>query len=102
MFVHPSTDVYEGMVVGEHTRDNDIIVNICKEKQVNNIRSANKEETVRMKTPRAFSLEQALEYLNDDELCEITPKSFRIRKKILNKSERERAEKQRKTSEANV
>lgn len=102
LFVHPQTEVYEGMVVGEHTRDNDIIVNICKEKAVNNIRSANKEETVKMKTPRLYSLEQALEYLNDDEYCEITPKSVRIRKKILNKSERERAEKQRKTAEANV
>ncbi|UKS30303.1 translational GTPase TypA [Paenibacillus sp. HWE-109] len=102
LFVHPQTEVYEGMVVGEHTRDNDIIVNICKEKAVNNIRSANKEETVKMKTPRTYSLEQALEYLNDDEYCEITPKSVRIRKKILNKSERERAEKHRKTAEANV
>ncbi|MGO4496962.1 translational GTPase TypA [Paenibacillus sp. 2RAB27] len=102
LFVHPQTEVYEGMVVGEHTRDNDIIVNICKEKAVNNIRSANKEETVKMKTPRSYSLEQALEYLNDDEYCEITPKSVRIRKKILNKSERERAEKHRKTAEANV
>lgn len=102
LFVHPQTEVYEGMVVGEHTRDNDIIVNICKEKAVNNIRSANKEETVKMKTPRSYSLEQALEYLNDDEYCEITPKSVRIRKKILNKSERERAEKHRKTAEASV
>ncbi|TXK77123.1 translational GTPase TypA [Paenibacillus sp. N3.4] len=102
LFVHPQTEVYEGMVVGEHTRDNDIIVNICKEKAVNNIRSANKEETVKMKTPRMYSLEQALEYLNDDEYCEITPKSVRIRKKLLNKSERERAEKHRKTAEANV
>jgi GTP-binding protein len=102
LFVHPQTEVYEGMIVGEHTRDNDIVVNICKEKQVNNIRSANKEETVKMKTPRMYSLEQALEYLNDDELCEITPKSVRLRKKILNKSERERSDKQRKSVEASV
>jgi len=102
LFVNPQTEVYEGMIVGEHTRDNDIIVNICKEKAVNNIRSANKEETVKMKTPRLYSLEQALEYLNDDEYCEITPKSVRLRKKILNKSERERAEKHRKMSEAGV
>ncbi|MGG1553091.1 MULTISPECIES: translational GTPase TypA [Paenibacillus] len=102
LFVHPQTEVYEGMIVGEHTRDNDIIVNICKEKAVNNIRSANKEETVKMKTPRLHSLEQALEYLNDDEYCEITPKSVRLRKKILNKSERERAEKHRKMAEANA
>jgi GTP-binding protein len=102
LFVHPGTEVYEGMIVGEHTRDNDIIVNICKEKQLTNVRSATKEETVRMKTPRVYSLEQALEYLNDDEYCEITPKSIRLRKKILNKSERERFEKHRKLSEANV
>ncbi len=102
LFVHPATEVYEGMIVGEHTRDNDIIVNICKEKQVTNVRSATKEETVKMKTPRIFSLEQALEYLNDDEYCEITPKSIRLRKKILNKGERERYEKHRKSSELNV
>ncbi len=98
LFVLPTTEVYEGMIVGEHTRDNDIVVNICKEKAVNNIRSANKEETVRMKTPRTMSLEQALEYLNEDEYCEITPKSIRLRKKLLNKNERERAEKNRKAS----
>ncbi|GGG89095.1 translational GTPase TypA [Paenibacillus radicis (ex Gao et al. 2016)] len=97
-FVEPGTEIYEGMIVGEHTRENDIIVNICKEKQLNNIRSAGKDDTVKLKTPRLFSLEQALEYLNDDEYCEITPKSIRLRKKILNKSERERAEKHRKMS----
>ncbi|WP_433946118.1 translational GTPase TypA [Paenibacillus sp. SN-8-1] len=102
LFVEPGAEIYEGMIVGEHTRDNDIVVNICKEKAVNNIRSANKEETVKMKTPRLMSLEQALEYLNDDEFCEITPKSVRIRKKILNKSERERAEKHRKNAQANL
>ncbi len=101
LFVNPGADIYEGMIVGEHTRENDIIVNICKEKALNNIRSANKEETVKMKTPRVYSLEQALEYLNDDEYCEITPKSIRLRKKILNKSERERSEKNRKMSHAN-
>ena len=102
LFLTPGAEVYEGMIVGEHTRDNDIIVNICKEKQLNNIRSAGKDDTVKMKTPRIYSLEQALEYLNDDEYCEITPKSIRLRKKILNKSERERAEKHRKMAEANV
>lgn len=102
LFVQPQTEVYEGMIVGEHTRDNDIVVNICKEKQLTNIRSAGKDDTVKMKVPRLFSLEQALEYLNDDEYCEITPKSIRLRKKILNKSERERSEKHRKTAEAGV
>ncbi|WP_027088322.1 translational GTPase TypA [Cohnella panacarvi] len=98
LFLEPGAEVYEGMIVGEHTRDTDIIVNICKEKALNNIRTANKEETVRMKTPRLMSLEEALEYLNDDELCEITPKSVRLRKKVLNKSERDRYEKQRRVA----
>lgn len=96
LFLTPGNDVYEGMIVGEHNRDNDIIVNICKEKALSNVRSASKDDTVRLKTPRLMSLEQALEYLNDDEYCEITPKSIRLRKKILNKSERERAEKNKK------
>ncbi|NIK68426.1 MULTISPECIES: translational GTPase TypA [unclassified Paenibacillus] len=101
-FVVPGTEIYEGMIVGEHTRDNDIIVNICKEKALTNVRSSGKDDTVKLKTPRLFSLEQALEYLNDDEYCEITPKSIRLRKKILNKSERERAEKHRKMAQANA
>lgn len=96
LFVTPGTDIYEGMIVGEHTRDNDIVVNICKEKQLTNVRSATKDETVKMKSPRTMSLEEALEYLNDDEYCEITPKSIRLRKKVLNKSERERTEKKNK------
>ncbi|TCZ75562.1 translational GTPase TypA [Paenibacillus albiflavus] len=102
LFVTPGTEVYEGMIVGEHTRENDIIVNICKEKQLTNVRSATKEGTVTLKAPRLHSMEQALEYLNDDEYCEITPKSIRLRKKILNKSERERAEKHRKSADVNI
>jgi GTP-binding protein len=102
LFLHPGTEVYEGMIVGEHTRDNDLVVNICKEKQLTNMRAAGKDETVKMKTPRLFTLEQALEYLNDDEYCEVTPKSIRLRKKILNKGEREKAEKTRKSAAANV
>jgi len=102
LFVNPGTEIYEGMIVGEHNRDNDIVVNICKEKALTNVRSATKDDTVKMKTPVLFSLEQALEYLNDDEYCEITPSSVRLRKKILNKSERERAEKTRKVSESHV
>ncbi|KOP64191.1 GTP-binding protein TypA [Bacillus sp. FJAT-18019] len=102
LFLEPGTEIYEGMIVGEHTRDNDIVVNICKEKQLTNVRSATKDDTVKLKTPVLFSMEQALEYLNDDEYCEITPKSVRLRKKILNKSERERAEKHRKTAQANL
>lgn len=102
LFVEPGTEVYEGMIVGEHNRDSDIIVNICKEKQLTNVRSATKEDTVKLKTPVLFTLEAALEYLNDDEYCEVTPKSIRLRKKVLNKSERDRAEKQRKMAQAGV
>jgi GTP-binding protein len=95
MFIPPGTEVYEGMIVGEHSRDNDLTVNVCKEKHATNVRSATKDETVKMKTPRTLSLEEALEYLNDDELCEVTPQSVRLRKKYLTKSERERYAKQR-------
>jgi GTP-binding protein len=95
MFIHPGTEVYEGMIVGEHNRDNDLTVNVCKEKHATNVRSATKEETVKMKAPRILTLEEALEYLNEDELCEVTPQSVRLRKKYLTKSERERYEKQK-------
>lgn len=81
LFMEPGMEVYEGMIVGEHNRDNDIIVNICKEKALTNVRSAGKDDTVKLKTPILFSLEAALEYLNDDEYCEITPKTIRLRKK---------------------
>lgn len=82
LFVTPGTEIYEGMIVGEHNRENDIIVNVCKEKHMTNVRSSTKEETVKMKAARVLSLEQALEYLDDDEYCEITPKSIRLRKNI--------------------
>jgi GTP-binding protein len=96
IFIEPATDVYEGMIVGEHTRDNDLTVNVTKTKHATNIRSANKDTTTTMKKPRLMTLEEALEYLNDDELCEVTPESIRLRKKILNKSERERQTKRNK------
>ncbi|WCN37148.1 translational GTPase TypA [Aneurinibacillus uraniidurans] len=96
LFVNPGTEIYEGMIVGEHNRDNDLVVNISKEKHATNVRSATKDETVKLKTPRIMSLEEALEYLNDDEYCEVTPESIRLRKKHLKKSDRERAAKQAK------
>ncbi|WP_257350604.1 translational GTPase TypA [Pseudalkalibacillus decolorationis] len=96
IFVASGTEVYEGMIVGEHNRDNDITVNLTKVKQQTNVRSATKDQTVTIKKPRILTLEEALEYLNDDEYCEITPQSIRLRKKILNKSERERLEKKNK------
>ncbi|ALA69319.1 GTP-binding protein TypA [Geobacillus stearothermophilus 10] len=99
IFVEPGTEVYEGMIVGEHNRENDLVVNICREKHVTNMRSSTKEQTVTMKKPRLLTLEEALEYLNDDEYCEVTPASIRLRKKILNKSEREKAGKKKKAVE---
>lgn len=99
IFVEPGTDIYEGMIVGEHTRDNDLTVNITKMKAANNIRSANKEATTTRKKPRIMTLEESLEYLNDDEYCEITPQSIRLRKKVLDKNERERVTKKAKTAE---
>jgi GTP-binding protein len=93
IFLEPGTEVYEGMIVAEHTRENDLTVNISRQKQLTNIRSAGKDNTSTLKKPRLMTLEQSLEYLNDDELCEITPVSIRLRKKLLNKSERERATK---------
>ncbi|MFC4184525.1 translational GTPase TypA [Saccharococcus thermophilus] len=99
IFVEPGTEVYEGMIVGEHNRENDLVVNICREKHMTNMRSSTKEQTVTMKKPRLMTLEEALEYLNDDEYCEVTPKSIRLRKKILNKSEREKLEKKKKSAQ---
>lgn len=96
IFVEPGTEIYEGMIVGEHTRENDITVNITKVKQATNIRSATKDQTATLKKPRIMTLEEALEYLNDDEYCEVTPKSIRLRKKILDKNERERIAKKKK------
>ncbi|WP_453997218.1 translational GTPase TypA [Bacillus nitroreducens] len=101
IFVEPGTEVYEGMIVGEHTRENDLTVNIVKMKQMTNMRSANKDQTTTMKKPRIMSLEESLEYLNDDEYCEVTPESIRLRKKILDKNEREKAAKRKKLAEVN-
>jgi GTP-binding protein len=100
IFVEPGTEIYEGMVVGEHTRENDITVNITKVKQATNIRSANKDQTSVIKKPRIMTLEESLEYLNDDEYCEITPESIRLRKKILDKNERERIAKKKKYADS--
>ncbi|WP_332647872.1 translational GTPase TypA [Lysinibacillus sp. 54212] len=99
LFVEPGTEVYEGMIVGENTRENDITVNITKMKQKTNIRSANKDQTNVIKKPRIMTLEEALEYLSDDEYLEVTPESIRLRKQILDKNERERIAKKKKYAE---
>lgn len=101
IFVDAGTEIYEGMIVGEHNRENDITVNITKVKHATNVRSATKDQTNVMKKPRIMTLEESLEYLNDDEYCEITPESIRLRKKILEKSERERVTKKKKAVEMN-
>jgi len=95
LFITPGTEVYEGMIVGENNREQDIVVNVCKEKALTNMRSSTKDETVKLKVPRIMSLEHSLEYLDDDEYLEITPKSLRLRKKYLKKADREKYEKQK-------
>jgi GTP-binding protein len=92
MFIEPGVDVYEGMIVGENNHDNDLAVNVVKGKNLTNTRSAGKDHTVVLKRPREMSLEVCLDYINDDELVEVTPESYRLRKKILNAAERKKAE----------
>ena len=88
MFVKPGDRVYEGMIVGEHCEQNDISVNVIRAKKATNIRSATADKGIKLPPPREFSLEMALEYIEDDELVEITPKTFRLRKKLLTENER--------------
>jgi GTP-binding protein len=91
MFITPGTPVYQGMIIGEHTRENDLEVNPLKGKQLTNIRTTSKDEAVRLTTPRVMSLEQAISYIQDEELVEVTPKSIRLRKRLLDPNERKRA-----------
>ncbi|HFM8740305.1 TPA: translational GTPase TypA, partial [Enterococcus faecium] len=88
VFVEPGTEVYEGMIIGENSRDNDLTVNITKAKQMTNVRSATKDQTSVIKKPKQLTLEESLEFLNDDEYCEVTPESIRLRKQILEKNAR--------------
>lgn len=81
------------MIVGEHNRENDLTVNVSREKHLTNMRTANKDQTSVIRKARQMTLEEAIQYLSDDEYCEVTPKSVRLRKKILNKNEREKASK---------
>jgi GTP-binding protein len=82
-FITPSTEVYVGMVVGENSRENDLNVNVCKNKKLTNVRSAGADDALNLTRPRKLTLEDALEYIGDDELVEITPAAIRLRKKIL-------------------
>jgi len=96
LFIGPGTEVYEGMVIGENTRGQDMPINICKKKHLTNIRSAGGDMEIRLTPPRRMSLDEAVEYLSDDELLEITPESYRIRKRILKTTDRARSEKKSK------
>ena len=88
LFTDPGVAVYEGMIVGEHNRDNDLVVNVCKTKKLTNMRASGNDDAIRLAAPRRFTLEQALDYIADDELVEITPDNIRLRKKYLKENER--------------
>ncbi len=90
MFVTPAESVYEGQIIGENSREDDMDVNPCKKKHVTNMRASGTDDSVRLVPPKTFSLEQALEYINEDELVEVTPQSIRMRKKTLDKTQRSR------------
>ena len=89
-FIDPGEEIYMGQVVGEHTRERDLNINICKTKKLTNVRAAGSDEKAMLPPPVRFSLEEALEYIQEDELVEVTPKSMRIRKIILDPIERKR------------
>ncbi len=88
MFIGPGTEVYEGMIVGVSPKSDDIAVNVCKKKHVTNTRASGADEALKLTPPSILSLEQCLEFIQEDELLEVTPKSLRMRKKILNKEQR--------------
>ncbi|MBU3828695.1 MAG: translational GTPase TypA [Candidatus Lactobacillus pullistercoris] len=95
LFIGAGVEVYEGMIVGQSSRERDIAVNVTKGKNLTNTRAAGKDHAAAIKTPKKLTLEEAIEFLNDDEFCEVTPESIRLRKKILNTSERQKADKKR-------
>lgn len=89
--INHGVDVYEGMIIGENSRDNDLDVNVQKAKQLTNMRASGKDDAIKMTTPKILPLEQALAYINDDELVEVTPNSIRLRKRHLLPHERKKA-----------
>lgn len=91
LFLEPQSVCYEGMIVGIHARDNDLVVNVTKEKQLTNIRASGSDENIILTPPVKLSLEQALEFIDDDELVEVTPLSIRLRKKFLKEHDRKKA-----------
>ena len=100
MMIEPGWKVYKGMIVGEHTRDNDLVVNVLKGKQLTNIRTTSKDEAVRLTPPIRMTLEKALAYIEDDELVEVTPESIRLRKKLLDENDRKKEQRQKEAAEA--
>jgi GTP-binding protein len=98
-FIAPGTAVYPGMIVGEHCKDSDLEINVCREKKLTNIRSAGKDDNVKLPPPLIMSLEESLEYLEDDELLEVTPKSLRLRKRLLSENDRKKAVRSEKKSQ---
>jgi GTP-binding protein len=100
MMIEPGWKVYRGMIVGEHTRGNDLEVNVLKGKKLTNIRTHSKDEAVRLTPPIRMTLEKALAYIEDDELVEVTPKSIRLRKKLLDPNERKRSERKKEAADA--
>ena len=93
MFIGPQVDIYEGMIIGIHSRDNDLVVNPLKGKQLTNMRASGSDENVILVPPVLLTLEQALEFINGDELVEVTPKTIRLRKRFLKENDRKRANK---------
>ena len=93
LFIKENTPVYEGMIVGENARENDLDVNVIKEKKLTNIRASGADEALHLVPPRALSLEQAIEFIKEDELVEVTPQSIRLRKKVLQANQRPKKEK---------
>jgi GTP-binding protein len=96
LFIAPGTQVYEGMIIGENSRDNDLEVNPLKAKQLTNVRASGKDEAIRLTPPKVMTLEQAVAYVQDDERVEVTPKSIRIRKAVLCPNERKRQDRKAK------
>jgi len=102
MMIEPGWKVYNGMIVGEHTRDNDLVINVLKGKQLTNIRTTSKDEAVRLTPPIRMTLEKALAYIQDDELVEVTPASIRLRKKLLDETDRKREDRAKAAAEETV
>lgn len=92
LFIGPGVEVYEGMVIGANPKNEDMVVNVCKKKHLTNTRASGSDDALKLTPPTILSLEQSLEFINDDELVEVTPRSIRMRKMILNKEQRLKAQ----------